>query len=170
MRSLLSLAWLLSLASTATSLRAQPGRGGGRDLEQRVRQRMAAEVKARLELTDDQLSKLTATNRKFDEQRRQLFSQEREIRQGLREEVRKANAADQARVSQLIDRALDVQRRRIELTSQEQRDLATYLTPVQRAKYLGLQEAVRRRMEEMRRRRAGRGGDAGGGRGRAPPD
>jgi Spy/CpxP family protein refolding chaperone len=168
MRFILSLAWGLGISVALQPLAAQPGPGRGRDLERRVRQRIAAEVKTRLELSDEQLSKLTATNKKFDDQRRQLFEQEREVRQSLRAEVQKGNAADQAKVSGLIDRALEVQRRRIELTTQEQRELGGYLTPVQRAKYLGLQETVRRRMEEMRRRRSERGG-GGGGRERRPP-
>jgi Spy/CpxP family protein refolding chaperone len=168
MRSIVPLACLFAIAATVQPVAAPPGPGRGRDLERRVRQRMAAEVKTRLELTDEQLSKLTATNKKLDEQRRQLFLQEREARQGLRTEIQKGSAADQAKVAGLIDRALEVQRRRLELTTQEQRELAGYLTPVQRAKYLGLQETVRRRVEEMRRHRSERGGP-GGGRERRPP-
>jgi Spy/CpxP family protein refolding chaperone len=160
-----SIALALALAAPSVSAQGQPG-GGGRKLEERVRQRIAAEVKTRLQLTDDQFAKLSATNRKFDEERRQLLVQERDIRQGLRAEVEKGNGADQKRVSELIDRALGVQRRRVELTTREQQELAGYLTPVQRAKYLGLQQAVRRRMEEMRRRRSER---IGGGRPQRPP-
>jgi hypothetical protein len=58
-----------------------------------------------------------------------------------------------------------VQRRRLDLAAEEQRELATIMTPVQRARYLALQETVRRRTDEMRRRRGGgarRGAGNGG--------
>jgi hypothetical protein len=64
-----------------------------------------------------------------------------------------------------------VQRRRLELATEEQRELAAIMTPVQRARYLALQETVRRRADEMRRRRGGgaqRGGRRGPGNGTPP--
>jgi len=46
-----------------------------------------------------------------------------------------------------------IQRTRIDLAEQEQRDLAKFMQPAQRAGYLALQEQLRRRVEQMRRRR-----------------
>lgn len=54
---------------------------------------------------------------------------------------------------QLLDDMLRLQRQRFVLHEDEQRELALFLTPVQRAKYFGLQEQMRRRMEEMRTQR-----------------
>jgi hypothetical protein len=63
------------------------------------------------------------------------------------------------------------ERERIDLTEAEQRDLAKFLTPVQRARYLGVQEQMRRQMDQMRARgREGLGEPPPGGvRGRRPP-
>ena len=52
---------------------------------------------------------------------------------------------------------MDVQKRRVQQMEQEDKDLATIMSPVQRARFLGLQEQMRRQMEERRQGR-GQGG------------
>ena len=125
-------------------------------LEQRLRQRMAAVVQQRLGLTADQMRRLAEVNRDIEAQRRLLHQQERDARIGLRAEVMRGDTANQDRVEQLVDQLIDVQRRRIDLLAREQRALAAFMTPVQRAKYLAMQDQLRRRMVEMRGR-PGRG-------------
>jgi hypothetical protein len=78
------------------------------------------------------------------------------VRRDLREQLEAGDRADQKRVGELLDRLMTFQDQRFELVREEQRELAGYLTPVQRAKYLVMQEQLRRRVEEMRGR--GRGG------------
>jgi hypothetical protein len=92
----------------------------------------------------------------MESQRRLLQEQERDVRVGLRTEVMRGDSANQDRVARFVDQLIDVQRRRIELLSREQRALAAFMTPVQRAQYLAIQDQVRRRVEEMRGR-PGRG-------------
>lgn len=121
-------------------------------LEQRVRQRMAGVVKQRLGLTDDQMRRLGEVNRDIEGQRRQLNEQERDLRVGLRAELVRGDSASQDRVARFVDQLIDVQRRRIDLLSREQRALSAFMTPVQRAQYLAIQDQLRRRMEEMRGR------------------
>jgi len=48
---------------------------------------------------------------------------------------------------------LEIQKRLLQLMESEQRELATIMTPVQRAKFTALQEQIRRRVEQMRQRR-----------------
>jgi hypothetical protein len=50
-----------------------------------------------------------------------------------------------------MDKLLELERRRIDLLEAEQKDLATFLTPLQRAKYQALQENVRARLEDSMR-------------------
>ena len=154
---------IATTVSPANAQRVQgTGPGGGRDaLEQRVRERMAQVVKQRVGVTDAQMEKIGATNRKFEEQRRILVAQERDIRMGVREEVLAGEKADQERVARLLDQMVKVQRERLSLLEQEQRDLASFLTPVQRAKYMAVQDQVRNRMDEMRQNREGKKGGAG---------
>jgi protein CpxP len=159
MTRLVVLAALVALAA-APSLGAQqgPSRGGPErraEMEQRVRQQFARVVQERLALTDEQLRKLGETTRKFEERRRLLLAQERDARMGLRQElVAGDDKADQQRVARLLDQLVQVQRQRIELFEQEQRELASFMTPVQRAKFAALQEQLRKRLEERRRGRS----------------
>jgi len=71
--------------------------------------------------------------------------------------VLRDSLADQDRVSRMLDQLVDVQRQRIDVFAREQRDLARFLTPVQRAKYATLQEGLRRRVEQLRQRRQDNG-------------
>jgi hypothetical protein len=141
-------------------------------LQARVRQRLAAVVQQRLALTDDQLRQLTAVNRSYDGQRRTLFAQERAARATVRAELQRGSQADQKKVESALSDLFRTQRARLDLAEQEQRDLAKFLQPSQRAGYLALEEQLRRRADQMRQRR---GGGAGGPRrpgdaaGAAPP-
>ena len=167
---LLASALLVAAAGTAD---AQAGEGRTREesrgrreaLERRVRERIAEEVQERLGLDDAQTERLGATNRKFEERRRVLLAEERTARMELRTQLVRRDSADQRRVGALIEQLLSFQRKRLELVEQEQRELAGFLTPVQRATYLSMQDQMRRRLEEMRRGGARRQG----GRGRPAP-
>lgn len=125
--------------------------GAERDsLEARVRQRMAEVVRRQLGLNNEQMSKLGATNRRFDVQRRELLTRERDVRMDLRDEMESGDTTRQAQVARLLDQMLVVQRQRFEQLEAEQRELGTFLTPIQRAKYYAMEEQVRRRVMEMR--------------------
>jgi hypothetical protein len=143
--------------------RQQPAAGGRGALEQRFQERLATVMRERLGLNEDQVRRLGDVNRRFESQRRELFQSEREIRIGMRKAL-SDSAANNDEVAGLMDRAIRLQRQRVDLLEAEQRELALFLTPVQRAKYFGLQEQIRRQMEEMRDRRfQGRGPDTGRG-------
>jgi hypothetical protein len=55
----------------------------------------------------------------------------------------------------LLDEMPRLERRRVELMEREQRELAKFLSPVQRARYFGLQDELRRGMQELQQRRLG---------------
>jgi Spy/CpxP family protein refolding chaperone len=119
-------------------------------LERAFRQRTAEVVRRQLKLDDNQMSHLQATNQEFDRQRMALVADERQTRQALRAEMLNGDAANQQKVGTLLDQMLRLQRRRIDLQENEQRELGKFLTPVQRAKYFGLQAQLRKRMMELR--------------------
>ncbi len=133
-------------------------------LEQQIRNRIANQLKNQLKLSDDQFTKLQATNRRFEEKRRLLVEQERDARMSMRDLILAGDTTNQAKVSGALDKMMQIQRQRFELVEQEQKDMAGYLTPMQRARFLGMQEQMRRRMDEMRAQ-AGRRGAAGPGAG-----
>lgn len=122
--------------------------------------RLAEVVRRRLNLSDSQMQHLGQVNGRYERQRMQLLRQERQTRQELRRQMTAGDSANQSRVSDLLDQAMRIQRQRLDLTEREQRDLAQFMTPMQRAMYFGIQDEVRRRMEEMRQQ--GRAGPAPG--------
>ena len=132
-----------------------PGRMNRAQMEQNFRVRLANLLKTQLGLTDEGLRQLSEVNQRFDRQRRELLRREMMTRRGLREEVLRGDSANAGRIDQLLTEQFKIERERIDLTEAEQRDLGRFLTPMQRAKYLGVQEQIRREMDQLRGR--GRG-------------
>jgi hypothetical protein len=123
-------------------------------LEQQFRERTAKLVQQRLGLNDAQLAKLEQSNARFAPQLRQLATQERDIRFQLRQEMMAGNSANQQHVSDLLDAAIRMQRQRLGIVEAEQKELAGFLTPVQRARYMALQAQFGKRAQEL----SGQGG------------
>ncbi|MEO8560693.1 MAG: hypothetical protein ABI601_01370 [bacterium] len=119
-------------------------------LEQRLRTGMARVVKQRIGLTDDQMSRLRVASTRYDARRRDLVREERQRRKDLRAQVLAGQGADQAQVAASLDALLQIQKQRIDLQIEEQRQLAEFMSPTQRARYAALQEQIRRRVESMR--------------------
>jgi Spy/CpxP family protein refolding chaperone len=120
-------------------------------LEQQFRQRTAMLAQQKLGLTDAQLAQLEQTNARYEPQLNQLVLQERETRRQLRLEMGAGNKANQQHVSALIDNTISLQKQRISIVESEQKDLARFLSPTQRAGYLALQAQIRRRAQELTR-------------------
>ena len=141
--------------SRATGQRQLPGEQPGANraqLERRFQQMLFQMTRRRVGLTDTQMNQLVPINRRFESQRRQLQRQERETRLSLRDAMRDTAQVDQAQINGYLDKLVQLQRQRVDLFAQEQRDLAQFMTPLQRARYTALQEQVRRRVEQLRRR------------------
>ena len=128
---------------------AAPGRTA---LERQVQQQLWRLTRQRVGLSDAQMRQLVPVNQRFEARRRQILREERETRLALRGAVLDSATADDSRVSTQIDRLLQLERQRIDLVQEEQRELSRFMTPLQRARYMALQEQVRRRVEQMRRR------------------
>jgi len=56
---------------------------------------------------------------------------------------------NQQHVSDLLDASLRLQKQRISIVEAEQKELARFMTPVQRARYIALQQQFRRRTQEL---------------------
>ena len=126
-------------------------------LEQQFRERVARLAQQRIGLSDGQMTQLEQSNARFGPQLNQVAAQERETRRQLRIEIT-SSAPNQQRVSDLLDRALQLQKQRISIVEAEQKDLARFMTPVQRARYIALQQQFRKRAQEL----AGQNGRRGG--------
>lgn len=139
--------------------RPDSGRPDRAALEGQVRDRLAQQARRQLGLNDAQVSKLRETRQKFMERRRVLNDQERDIRMSLRDEMITGDSTRQKQVGDLLDRMIKAQRQRFDLIESEQKEMAAFLTPMQRAKLFGLEEQLRGRMQQLR------GGGPGGPRG-----
>jgi periplasmic protein CpxP/Spy len=161
----------LSVFLAATAVSAQPVNAGANPnrvaLEQQFRERSAKVAQQKLGLTDAQLAQLEETNARFAPQLNQLVVQERDTRRQLRLEMTSGNQANQQHVSDLLDNTVRLQKQRIALVEAEQKDLARFLTPVQRAGYFALQAQFRKRAQELARengtQRPGQGQGQGAG-------
>jgi protein CpxP len=124
-------------------------------LERRFHERVDAIVKQRLRLTDEQHLKLRDVASRTEEARRALRRDELTTRMALRRELVAKDRADETKVADLLDQIPRLERRKLDLLESEQRELAKFLSPVQRARYFGLQDELRRGMHELQRRRMG---------------
>jgi len=124
-------------------------------LERQFRQRGEQIVRQRLGLNDAQMRQLRQVNQQMNARRRALMLQELDTRAALRAEVAKGSGADQARVAQLIAQAQALQRQRFAVAEDEQKALSAFLTPVQQAQYVGLQEQLRQRLRQLRQKQGG---------------
>jgi len=118
-------------------------------MERDVRQAMWRATKQRVGLSDAQMDRLGAVARELEPRRQALVRREREARRQLRQELASAQP-DQERTARYLGELLAVQRSRVDLMGDEQRQLAEFMTPVQRARYFAMQEQFRRRLEQLR--------------------
>jgi periplasmic protein CpxP/Spy len=122
--------------------------------------RLAEVVQRRLRLTDDQATRLRETTGRFATERQQLIVRERDTRRALRAQIALGDSADQRAVTRQLDDLVRLQQRRVQLLAEEQRELARFLTPIQRAQFIAMQERAFRAAQQLRQRRAARTGDA----------
>jgi len=162
---------MLALSLSAAPAFGQPVRTGNTQanrpaLEQQFRERVAGLAQQRIGLSDAQMAQLEQSNARFGPQLNQLAAQERETRRQLRLEMTSPGEPNQQHVSDLLDRALQLQKQRIAIVEAEQKDLARFMTPVQRARYIALQQQFRRRAQELAGQNGAQRGAVGFQRGR----
>jgi len=127
-------------------------------LRRRIEERFAARVQQELGLTADQATKLRATQERFGERRRTLMRQQMGRRLALQGQMRPGEAADADSVKRLMDGLHAGRGEMLTLDQDEDRDMAGYLTPVQRARYQMMRQRFLERVNEMREQRRGRMG------------
>lgn len=149
----------LALFACTTAAEAQQRGGRGQAdtsarreraaLEQRVQQGLGRLMRERVGLSDAQLRQLAPVRQRFEARRRDLLAGERAARIELRRVIQggATDSLTQSQVASLMARLQDVQRQRVQLFEEEQRELAGFMTPVQRARYHAVQENIRRRVQ-----------------------
>lgn len=140
-----------------------PGRG-------MAEQRLGQLLREQLQLSDAQVTRLQETMQKYNPRREAMVQEERQVRESIRAAICSDDRSRGEDVSRMIDQMLELERRRIDLRMEEQRDLAAFLTPYQRARFLGTAELIQRRLEGPGPGGPGGLGGRGGRRGGPPPD
>ncbi|HET8835290.1 MAG TPA: hypothetical protein VFN08_11200 [Gemmatimonadales bacterium] len=156
MGTLWGVALAVALVGVAAPVQAQepgPARPRVEELRRRVRERVAQRIQQDLNLSPDQMQRLRATVGTYAGRRRDLEARQRELRRALGGQLRSGAAPAPDSVARLTDGLLDVRVRYAESFRDEQRELARYLDPVQRAKLMVLRDRLTNRAQEFRRRR-----------------
>jgi Spy/CpxP family protein refolding chaperone len=160
---------VLSFATAASAQEARAGQiaprqGGARaagrangqaPLARELRQKFNGVIQRQLNLSAEGTRHLEQVDRKFEQQRVALRRDEREARQGLRAALADTANVDQAKISQYMDQLTRGQRRRADIVEAEQKELSTFLTPMQRAKLQGLREQLTQRVRQLQQPGAG---------------
>jgi Spy/CpxP family protein refolding chaperone len=120
-------------------------------LQRQVRQAWIGNVRRQLNLNNEQMRTLNQVNTKYDRQRSDIQRDERQARLGLKAAMEDTAATDQnARIDQQMNALVGAQRRRADLFENEQKELAGFLTPLQRARYSVMQERLQQRLQQLR--------------------
>ena len=139
-------------------------------LEQQVRARVYRALKEQVGLTETQIGRVEDVNRRIEVRRGALEAQERQARVVLRDEMTLGDSSRNAAIGQELERLFKAQRERVLLNEEEQKELAQFLTPLQRARYFSIEEVIRRRVRQMMQQSADSAGSGRVGRpGLGPP-
>jgi Spy/CpxP family protein refolding chaperone len=153
----LALLWAPVLAGQQDST-PPPDSAERERLQQQIEDRFAQVVQQQLRLNNDQVTKLRGTEERFRTRRREIMRRQVVLRFALNGQMCPGCAANPDSVRRLMD-GIDANRGELFRMQQEQdREMASYLTPVQRAQYQMLRERLVRRLGEVRRERR-QGGD-----------
>lgn len=122
-------------------------------LRQQIESRFGAQVVAALGLTDQQAAQLRATLGVWAPKRRAIEREERAVKLGLQGQLRPGVAANSDSVAKLTDRLFQLKLQYVQTFVDEDKELAKFLTPVQRAQFQVMRERLMARIEEIRRQR-----------------
>jgi periplasmic protein CpxP/Spy len=148
----------------------QPGQPGQRAMmERRVEARVNEVMRARLNLNDEQFKQLQSLSTRMDRERRQLRRDEMAAAAELRQQLLATGTPNETRIAELLEQLPRLERRRIDMLEMEQREMARFLSPSQRARYMAWQDDVRRNLLDVQRRRMDGGPDGGPPGRRQPP-
>jgi Spy/CpxP family protein refolding chaperone len=155
----LSIALVPSLAAQEP---ARPDTTEPERLRAQIEERFAQHVQQQLRLTPDQATKLRASQERFGPRRRALGRQQMERRMALQDQMQPGVAANADSVRKLMDGVQAGRAEMLKIDQDEDREMAGYLTPVQRARYQEMRARLHQRVTEMRERRRGRMGSGVG--------
>jgi len=170
---LLSLAVLFapSLAAQGRdSMSARSDTAEAARLRTQIESTFTRRVQQDLNLSQDQAAKLRASQERFGSRRRDVMQQQLQRRRALENQMQPGIAANSDSVRKLMDGIQAGRAEMLKIEQDQDREMAGYLTPVQRARYQQMRERFMQRVGELRmERREGRGMGRGQGIGPGRP-
>ena len=148
----------LSLPVAAQDASDDQDTTGAELLRQEIENRFAERVRENLGLNDDQMKKLKATHEKYGPRRRQLTREWLGYELALRGQMRPGVAANSDSVRVYMDGQQRVRGQQLALDQEVDKEMAGYLTPVQRAQYHMMWRNFLQRVNELRQGRPNRFG------------
>ena len=146
-----------AVALLLTVLPAALGAQGGADsaadaaaLRQRINERWHEHIVSQLQLNQDQAVKLQATEDKFDEQKRPIQQRQVAIAAELNRQMQPGVAADNTVVTRLLAEREENRGKLQDLERQQDAEMAGYLTPVQRVRYIRQRELFVQKIRQLR--------------------
>ena len=144
------------LAVLPVALYAQTGADSAaqvQKLQQEIRARWHRYIVTQLQLNSDQAGQLQTTEEKFDGLRRPIQRRQVEIARELNRQMQPGVPADNDAVARLLAEREDNRAKLQDLDRQQDREMAGYLTPVQRVRYQRQREWLKGQIQQMRERR-----------------
>ena len=122
-------------------------------IQEEIRLRWHQHIVTQLQLNSDQASQLQATEDKYDGMRRPIQRRQVEIAEELNRQMQPGVAADNDAVARLLAEREDNRAKLQELDRQQDREMAGYLSPVQRVRYQRQREWLKGQIQQQRERR-----------------
>jgi hypothetical protein len=113
----------------------------------RSHQASAARVQEQLGLNNQQTTRLKATSQTFGTRRRELRQREHQVREALWNQLQPGVAANADSVNKLTETMTELKLRSAQTARDEMKELATFLSPVQRARLLLMREQFHERVK-----------------------
>jgi len=135
------------------------GRMGGRgafrgqrlqQLRTEIQQRWDQRVQVELGLTDQQMDRLRTAERASRDRRMALGDREQDLRRAVGEQLKPGVAANSDSLNRLLDGIAQNHVARAQEEQQELRDMAQFLTPVQRARLLIMRQRLMQNVQAIR--------------------
>jgi len=141
----------LLLVGPATGLAAQgtPSDTAAPLMRQRIETRFREVMREQLGLSEDLTNRVLAVQMRYLDRRRALELQHKDMSGLLAGQLRPGVAADPAIVTRSLDSLGTLQVAQARLFGEEQRELATMLTPVQRAQLYQLRARINARVADV---------------------
>lgn len=128
------------------------GRPDRERLQQQIQERFAQRVQTELGLNDQQMERLRQAGRTNEDRHRDLGRREADLHRAAVAQLQPGVAANQDSLARLLDAIAQNHVARAQLEQQELRELAAFLTPIQRARLLMMRRALMDQVDRVRDR------------------